>query len=227
MEGLVAGDRRFLGVAMLALGLGCVFFGIGATRQVGSANGFAVIRLGPEGIVRQRAANDCGVAALAMLLRLSGIDVRADDLFESTVVPVDGLSLLQMSTLAAAHGMRLAPAALPRRAYADVPVPWVAHLSWDHYVVVEAVAGGRVVVADPRAGRLSYAAAAFVRAWSGYALIPSRQGAVRPEITAHSRGLRVSAASGWRADRRQAPHRLLTREAPRRASRRQHPVPPA
>ena len=49
--------------------------------------------------------------------------------------------------------------------------PWIAHFSWDHYVLVESDDRGTVVVADPRGARYAYAADAFERAWTGYGLI--------------------------------------------------------
>ena len=166
--------RRRSSIALvLATGAVCTLLAYGATREVRPASGAAIVWLGDEGIVRQRAADDCGVAALAMLLQGQGHDVRPEQLFASVEVPPGGLSLVEMSELARSHGLRLEPAALPRHAYTHLVRPWVAHLSWNHYVVVLAIESGRVIVADPRAGRLWYHAAVFMRAWSGYALIPS------------------------------------------------------
>jgi ABC-type bacteriocin/lantibiotic exporter with double-glycine peptidase domain len=161
-----------IAVVLVAVSV-CALLAFGATREVRRASEAAIIWLGDEGIVRQRAADDCGVAALAMLMRGRGHDIQPEQLFASAAVPPGGLSLAEMSALARSHGLRLVPAALPRHVYGHLSPPWVAHLSWNHYVVVLAVEGGRVVVADPRAGRLSYEAAVFMRAWSGYALIPS------------------------------------------------------
>jgi ABC-type bacteriocin/lantibiotic exporter with double-glycine peptidase domain len=82
------------------------------------------------------------------------------------------LSLADLMALARAHGVRLQPVSQAsngdRRGLA---CPWIAHLAWQHYVLVEADDGAGVTVADPRAGRYTYSARAFAAAWSGHGLV--------------------------------------------------------
>jgi ABC-type bacteriocin/lantibiotic exporter with double-glycine peptidase domain len=177
-----ARSGRRLAAGGMVVGVVLIGVAIGATRQVGAPVAPAVTPLGDEGIVRQREVNDCGVAALIMLMHARGLDIDADDVFAAARVPRQGLSLPEMAALAEGHGVFLTPAARPRTTYADLTPPWIAHLSWNHYVVVEAAAGGRVIVADPRAGRLSYAAPVFIRAWSGYALIVTPRDGRPPDV---------------------------------------------
>jgi len=133
----------------------------------------AIQSLDSRGVVHQRTADDCGVAALIMLLGHTGHDVDPEQIFATLRVPRGGLSLVEMSVAAAAEGLALRPVAVaPSRHHALAP-PWIAHLSWNHYVVIEAHEGDRLVVADPRAGRLSYDATVFARVWSGFALLPA------------------------------------------------------
>ncbi|MDP1568647.1 MAG: cysteine peptidase family C39 domain-containing protein [Vicinamibacterales bacterium] len=128
--------------------------------------------LDSRGVVHQRTVDDCGVAALIMLLERMGHGVDTEQFFTKLSVPPGGLSLTEMSIGAASEGLALRPVSVAPARHETLPPPWIAHLSWNHYVVVEAHHGDRLIVADPRAGRLSYDAAIFARVWSGFALLP-------------------------------------------------------
>jgi ATP-binding cassette subfamily B protein RaxB len=129
-----------------------------------------VERLDDRGIVRQRSRDDCGVAVVAMLVRAAGRDVDLEDLWRSARVPPGGLSLREMAALSERLGMRTTPFAMAAKDPRTPATPWVAHLSWNHYVLVESADDTRVVVADPRGRRDAYSLQAFTRAWSGYGL---------------------------------------------------------
>lgn len=124
------------------------------------------------GVVRQHGTADCGVAVVAMLLDRSGARIDAGALWREARPDPRGLTLADLMSLAGTHGIRLRhvfqhPGA-DRRSLAT---PWIAHLAWQHYVLVEADDGTSVTVADPRAGRYTFSARAFAAAWSGHGLV--------------------------------------------------------
>lgn len=131
----------------------------------------SIRRLDTAGVIRQRRTDDCGIATVAMLLRRVGAAPADLDRLWAELGPTPaGESLRDLMNLAARHGVALAPVSARPAQHLSVPPPWIAHLSWQHYVVVEADTGGALVVADPRGARYSYTADAFERAWSGHGL---------------------------------------------------------
>lgn len=130
--------------------------------------------LGEEGVVLQRAANDCGPAALANLLILMGV----------TPPPLDSIATLAGTT---PHGTSLGALAraaerlglparvrrfAPARVAAGAP-PTLVWIGRSHFVVVAArSAEGVLTVVDPQIGSYRVPEAAFARVWSGEALVP-------------------------------------------------------
>lgn len=130
----------------------------------------SIRRLDADGVIRQRRTDDCGIATVAMLLRRVGTPVDLDGLWAELGPTPGGETLRDLMNLAARHGVALEPVFTQPTQHLSVPPPWIAHLSWRHYVVVEADSGGALIVADPRGARYSYTADAFARAWSGHGL---------------------------------------------------------
>jgi predicted double-glycine peptidase len=130
--------------------------------------------LGQDGVVLQRAANDCGPAALANLLILMGV----------TPPPLDSIALLAGTTAQGTSLGALARAAavlgqparvlrfVPARVAAGAP-PTLVWIGRSHFVVLAArSAGGVLTVVDPQIGRYRVPEAAFAKDWSGEALVP-------------------------------------------------------
>ncbi len=126
---------------------------------------------GRDGVRLQRGASDCGVAALMMVLedrhrtpRLEGVRLR--------VLERDrGLSLLEMQSIAAEHGLRATGWRLDFEGLARAPLPAVAHYD-DHYVVVDRVEpDGMVRIRDPSIGRIDLPRESFVKLWTGNVLL--------------------------------------------------------
>ncbi len=128
--------------------------------------------------VRQREETDCGAACLATvsrslclrcpsvaeIRRLAGTD-RSGTTIAGLVQAAGPLGLV-------ARGVRAAPAALPR-----LPAPFIAHLvegGLHHFVVVLRVGPRRLRLWDPGRGLLQRSVQEFVSAWSGAAVLLSR-----------------------------------------------------
>lgn len=126
---------------------------------------------GREGVEMQRGGSDCGVAALAMVLRHHHRSTRLDSVREHVLERDAGLSLLEMQGIARRHGLSATGWRMDMAALARAPLPVVAHLE-DHYVVVDQVRGdGTVQIRDPGIGRVELSSARFSRLWTGHVLL--------------------------------------------------------
>ncbi len=121
-------------------------------------------------VVRQRGRSDCGPAALKMVLDHFGVaGATLRELEAATGTGPDGTSMLALKQVAEARGLvsrglRLSIDQLP-----ELPMPFIAHVHGDHFVVVRS-AGNRLVVDDPSLGRLRMSPATFDRSWDGVVL---------------------------------------------------------
>jgi CRP-like cAMP-binding protein len=121
--------------------------------------------------VGQQEANDCGVAALAMVARCHGKVVELEALRRSVPVGPSGASLHDLAE--AAHRLGLASRALRIEAshLNDVGLPAIAHLTEGHYVVLYALAGDEVLLGDPAVGVVPVKLARFRERWGGHLLL--------------------------------------------------------
>jgi ABC-type bacteriocin/lantibiotic exporter with double-glycine peptidase domain len=122
-------------------------------------------------IIYQASDRDCGLAAVAMLARVKGINADIQLLRRDVVVPMAGLNLLQLRAVAAGLGMDVRGIYIPNRDPAALEPPWIAHLSVGHYVVVEQVQGSVFTILDPKVGRYHWPAVMLARRWSGASLV--------------------------------------------------------
>lgn len=124
------------------------------------------------GLVRQQRSNDCGVACLQMVFRAKGIDVPAARLRAETTATERGTSLLELQRVAEAHGLAASSWQLKFESLKKIPLPAIAFVDGDHYVVIERIENDhRVIVLDPAGGRLRYELSAFEQRWRGEILI--------------------------------------------------------
>jgi ABC-type bacteriocin/lantibiotic exporter with double-glycine peptidase domain len=80
--------------------------------------------------------------------------------------------MLGLKRAVEAHGLRASAWRLAPQDLRKVPLPAVAFVEGDHFVVVESVTlDGRVNVLDPARGRLRYPPEAFNQHWLGQTLV--------------------------------------------------------
>ncbi len=166
--------RRWLAAAGLLLAAGLVTV---AARALGPtmdrlAWAAALDPAAPaEGeIVRQQSRSDCGPAALKMILDHWDIDGGTlAELEIATGAGPDGTSLLALKRAAEERGLTGRGLRLPVHRLRDIPLPAIAHVHGDHFVVVRS-AGDELVIDDPSLGRLRMSPRAFARAWDGIVL---------------------------------------------------------
>jgi predicted double-glycine peptidase len=125
-----------------------------------------------NGVVLQRQNNDCGPAALKMILAGRGIECPLSDLISDLRLTPRGTSMLNLRLESTKLGVpakswTVQPKDLPR-----VPLPAIAFMNKNHFVVIRKFIAPKVLeVDDPALGRLYWPLGAFQKAWSGETLV--------------------------------------------------------
>ncbi len=114
----------------------------------------------------QRDRNDCGLAALAMIARFHGLDVTVKRLRELIDLGPEGTSLLSLGLAAAALGLDWRAVLTEFDHLAGLPLPAIAHWKDAHYLVLYALKGRKVLLADPAIGLIKMSRRLFERDWS-------------------------------------------------------------
>jgi ABC-type bacteriocin/lantibiotic exporter with double-glycine peptidase domain len=128
--------------------------------------------LGEEGVIRQRTAYDCGIVCLQMALRARGIGATQEALREIARTTEAGTSMLGLKRAAEAYGVTVSAWRLASQDLPKIPLPAIAFVEGNHFVVIESVArDGHVQVLDPARGRLRYPNKAFNERWRGQTLL--------------------------------------------------------
>lgn len=132
--------------------------------------------LGRNGIRIQKRSNDCGPAALAMILDHFGIGGSIDELGRLAGLGPGGTSMLGLKRAAERKGLRAEGWRLSFRDLRKAPLPAIALVRGNHFVVVTAVdSDGRVYVSDPSLGRLRFGRTRFLTRWRGETLLFRRE----------------------------------------------------
>lgn len=126
-------------------------------------------------VVRQRACNDCGVAALATVAACHGISVDYAKLAEALNLDPDGTDLHAISRAASRIGLHSQGIKATYEGLRTCPLPAIAQFVswWDtrHFVVLLTWEPDRVTVADPAWGLQTLSRRAFRHRHSGYLLL--------------------------------------------------------
>jgi ATP-binding cassette, subfamily B, bacterial len=121
--------------------------------------------------VRQIGSNDCGAAAIAMVLRYHGRRVGVSELSRMLGPTHGGSSVEAMVRLGEHYGMHGRAVHVDLEDLDVLPIGTVLHWDFRHFVVFERATRSRVVVVDPAQGRRSVGAAAFRRSLTGVAIV--------------------------------------------------------
>jgi len=117
-------------------------------------------------LYHQLDSRDCGPACLRMVAAHYGRRVSLDYLRGLLGISRQGVTLNDLSRGAEQLGFQVLPAEIGLAALqAQVPLPCIAYLDQAHFVVVYAARRGRLYVADPYRGRLTYSPTEFAAKW--------------------------------------------------------------
>ena len=132
----------------------------------------------PLPVIRQTSSIDCGLAALAMLLRdkasittsVAALDNLAAVLIDPTTARHrrDGYSVSELQTLAGAFAYSLQARNLTLEAFYKRSFPliaWIDPGNGGHFTLVEEVTGTSIALADPSRGRLAISPQSWRELW--------------------------------------------------------------
>src|SRR5674476_347232 len=106
---------------------------------------------------KQLDAMDCGPSCLRMVAKYYGKNISLQTIRERSFLTREGVSFLGLSDAAESLGMRSVGARIGFQQLSDeIPLPAVVHWKNEHFVVVYGVKKGKVLVADPAFGLISY-----------------------------------------------------------------------
>lgn len=106
-------------------------------------------------VVLQSEAAECGLACLAMVAAFHGHDVDLATLRRRFGLSMKGMTVRTMVDVGAAIGLLSRPLRCEINELAKLRTPAILHWGTNHFVVLDRVSKGSVVVHDPAAGRLS------------------------------------------------------------------------
>lgn len=128
--------------------------------------------IGDDQVQLQKGRNYCGAAALKMVLAAHGIDRSMDDLLRRLRMTRQGTTLLDLRLTSTDAGLPARSWALGESHLRQLPVPAIAFVDGNHFVVIRRLLDPRTLeVDDPALGRLRWPIAAFGRHWRGETLV--------------------------------------------------------
>ncbi len=111
---------------------------------------------------------DCGPSCLRMIAKFYGKNFSLQTIRERSFLTREGVSFLGMSDAAESIGLRSVGARVTYQQLSEqVPLPAIVHWKETHFVVVYAIKKGKIFVADPAYGLITYQEAEFLKGWCG------------------------------------------------------------
>ncbi len=120
--------------------------------------------------IEQQSTSDCGIACLAMIAQHWGKRLSLNGLRNIAKVGRTGATLKNLAAAAEVIGFQARPVRASLNRLREQH-PWIAHWQGDHYVVVYRVTRNRVLIADPARGKRQISHQAFLKDWTGFALL--------------------------------------------------------
>lgn len=127
--------------------------------------------LGTEGVIFQEGQNDCGPAALAMVLEGFGHRIGREEILNQIVMTKKGTTMDELRRFAFARGLVFEGWKLEINDLAGRQFPMLFFIKQNHFVAADSIVQGMVYFRDPAIGKLKMPAVRFKKMWDGYALI--------------------------------------------------------
>jgi predicted double-glycine peptidase len=125
--------------------------------------------------VLQERGNDCGAACLKGILEMRGIRRSLSELRAAAGTTASGASMQGLRRVAESCGVPARSWLIRAGDLPRLPLPAIAFVYDDHFVVVRRFVGpGVLEVDDPALGRLEWPCSAFCRIWAGRVIVFDR-----------------------------------------------------
>jgi ABC-type bacteriocin/lantibiotic exporter with double-glycine peptidase domain len=121
--------------------------------------------------IAQMEVTECGAACLAMVLARHGHHAPLPEVRQACGVSRDGASALALVQAARGYGLEARGVKAELEQLRLLPLPAILHWDFDHFVVLERVAGRRLILVDPACGRLRVGLEEAGRRFTGAALV--------------------------------------------------------
>ncbi len=118
----------------------------------------------------QYQTTECGVAALAMILAHHGRHVSMETLRADTGVSRDCVNAADIARAARSHGLACKAYSRASTRIDDLPRPFLVHLRFIHFAVVEGFSADAVLLNDPACGRRAMPREKFAEDFTGVVL---------------------------------------------------------
>ena len=102
--------------------------------------------------VLQAQGNECGIAALAIILGYHGRHVTLDELRDASGISREGVTAARLLALAREYGLEAKGYRKEIAQLRELTLPVIAAFRFNHFVVIEEVYDDRIVVNDPDGG---------------------------------------------------------------------------
>jgi len=123
----------------------------------------------------QAKKNTCGPAVLAYIFTYFGKETLEEDIIKQVTVTDKGTSMLQLKQVAINNGFRANGFKESYTALMDEPLPVIAYINDDHYVVVNKITSSEIFLFDPAVGHVKVSRQVFEQSWNGYILLVRMQ----------------------------------------------------
>lgn len=167
-------------VGFLATTFAASWMVTGQKTQAGGENssqdGADIVYLGSEGVVFQDRSNNCGVAAIMMVLDHHGIRASQRKMEHVAKLDFKGVNFLTLQQLAEAAGLEAEGWRLGFDDLRRVQLPAILFTENHHFVVADSVdARDHLFIRDPAAGRLRIPRSRAIEIWKGETLVITRE----------------------------------------------------
>src|SRR5947207_1384158 len=117
-------------------------------------------------VLLQMNATECGAACLAMILSYYGRKTAIAACRAAFEAGRDGITARMIVQAAREQGLRVKTFSAELDQVAHLPLPAIVHWNFNHFVVLEQWAPGKVRIVDPALGRRTLSGAEFAQSFT-------------------------------------------------------------